>query len=123
MDGFSLRDKEDFYEIMEKGREDSWQAICEDMIWITNMIRDWEILNEDVRPANLMLRKICAHPGFEVVMLDFVECRIRDAHTSWEDWRIEKKDVAEEGAVRVSHGGKTERAIQVQTYQSLRSRF
>ena len=101
VEGFSIGDWEDFHKVTGKVPRDSWQAICEDMIWITNMISDRGILNKDVRPANFMLREIPSFPGYEVLMIDFAQCCLRDPNQSWEDWRTNQRNTDEEGAVGV----------------------
>ena len=92
IDGFNL------YDLKTKAPQSQWQAICEDAIRIVNLVGDYDILNNDVRPENFLVRK--AEPGetFQVFQIDFGQTDFMDG-LPWETWRDLKACIDEEGAI------------------------
>jgi hypothetical protein len=78
----------------------SWQDVVDQAIRITHIFSDSNILNEDVRPANIIATpdstKECGH---RAVMIDFGLCRFREEGEPESDWGRAKHTQDEEGAV------------------------
>ena len=80
-----------------KAPQSQWQVICDDDIQIINLIGDYEVLNDDVRPENFLVR---TNPEgkYQVFQIDFGETHHRDG-MAWAKWRHWKYCIDEEGAV------------------------
>ncbi|CAD6583889.1 MAG: hypothetical protein ASARMPREDX12_001477 [Alectoria sarmentosa] len=70
--------------------ESTWQSICDEAIRIINFISDHGVLNEDVKPHNIILRRQAASPALEVFIFDFAQCRFREDYKSEAEWEHEK---------------------------------
>lgn len=78
-----------------------WQYLGDRAVQVTNIIlQDSDVLNTDVRPANMM---VCQDKGYEqgyrVVMIDFGHCRFRRRDEPIEEWGLAKHRQDEEGAM------------------------
>ena len=102
IEGFSLRD------LMINAPEDSWQAICEEAIAIVNKIDDCNVINEDVRIDNVLVRK--SNPdrmdgngtAYKVIFIDFALAWVRDSlkdKPTDQEWTTWKCGIDEEGAL------------------------
>lgn len=79
--------------------QSAWQSICDRAIHTVNPIGDHEVLNEDVRPHNILIQKQATSSEHEVFIIDFAQCRFRGDYESEADWKHEKSDQDEEGAI------------------------
>lgn len=89
-------------EIKDRAPPSTWQPICEEAIRIVNLIGDLGILNKDIQTRNILVRenkKGEAPSSYEVIFIDFGNCRFRGPDQSEEDWRHEKSEMDEEGAI------------------------
>ena len=123
IDGFLLED------LVSCVPQRAWTSICEQAISTVNAISDCGILNTDVRPTNVLVRRkrsigpthedpspeansadggqrggqdVAAggnDDGFEVVFIDFASCELRDPDESDEEWKRKKRTQDEEGAI------------------------
>ncbi|KAL8857793.1 MAG: hypothetical protein Q9178_005693 [Gyalolechia marmorata] len=91
--GYSIADLE------TSAHPSSWQRICDEAIHTTNLISDHGILNQDVRPRNVLIRTNGKDSEDEVVVIDFALCRFRDEDQSEASWIHEKWKEDEEGAM------------------------
>jgi hypothetical protein len=91
IEGFNLS------ELETKAPKSQWQVICDDAICIINLIGDYEMMNNDVRPENFLVR---SNPEgkYQVFQIDFSETRHRDG-LPLETWRERKYTKDEDGAV------------------------
>lgn len=87
---FSLSD------MVDHAPQSNWQAIVDQEVTAVRLLRDYDILNRDVRPDNFI---ITSAPDFQVFMLDFALCRFRGEEQSDLEWGKAKKTKDEEGAV------------------------
>ena len=79
--------------------ESTWQSVCDEAVRTINLIGDHGVLNEDVRPDKIILRKRATSPAPEVFVIDFGQCRFREDYESDAEWMHEKSVQDEEGAV------------------------
>ncbi|CAF9906599.1 MAG: hypothetical protein ALECFALPRED_002454 [Alectoria fallacina] len=79
--------------------ESTWQSICDEAIRAINLISDHGVLNEDVKPHNIILRRQATSPAPEVFVIDFAQCRFREDYKSEAEWEHEKSVQDEEGAM------------------------
>ena len=94
--GYSLAD------LARYAPQSSWQRICDETIRTINLISDQGILNEDVKPRNILIR-----PRYDnlwdgevvVVVIDFALCKFRETDQSEAAWKHEKCRQDEEGAI------------------------
>ncbi|KAL8652765.1 MAG: hypothetical protein Q9210_002495 [Variospora velana] len=91
--GYSLAD------LAKYAHPSSWQRICDEAIRTINLISDHGVLNEDVQSRNVLIRTHDRDSGNEVVVIDFALCRFREMNQSEADWRHEKCEQDEEGAI------------------------
>lgn len=91
--GYSLAD------LAKYAHQSSWQRICDEAIYTVNLIGEHGILNEDVKPRNILIRTRDKDSEHEVVMIDFAQCRFREIDQSEEDWKHDKWQQDEEGAI------------------------
>ncbi|KAJ4007665.1 hypothetical protein NW752_010333 [Fusarium irregulare] len=91
LQGFSLRS------LVDNAPKESWQDIVDQAIRIVHILDDHEIINYDVRPANFMV--VPKNGNYEVFMVDFGQCRLREEDESDEQWGLAKWTADEEGAV------------------------
>lgn len=91
--GYSLAD------IAKHAPQSSWQHICDEAVRTVNLISDHGILNEDVRPRNILIRTHNNLSECEVVAIDFAQCEFREIDQSEMDWKHEKWHQDEEGAI------------------------
>ena len=77
----------------------TWQSICDEAIRTINLIGDHGVLNEDVRPDNIIIRKRATSPAPEVFVIDFGQCRFREDYKLDAEWMHEKSVQDEEGAI------------------------
>ena len=91
IEGFNLS------ELETKAPKSQWQVICDDALRIINLIGDYEIMNNDVRAENFLVR---TNPEgkYQVFQIDFSETHHRDG-LPLEIWREQKYTKDEEGAV------------------------
>lgn len=85
----------------DEPHQSAWQKICDDAICAVNLIGDHQVLNEDVKPHNVLIRKqqkslVSKH---EVFIIDLAQCRFRGDYASDGDWKHEKCEQDEEGAI------------------------
>lgn len=76
-----------------------WQRLCEETIRTVDLIGDHGILNEDVKPRNVLIRTHGDVSGNEVVIIDFAQCSFRETDQSEADWQHEKWRQDEAGAI------------------------
>ena len=86
-------------ELAKYAPQSSWQRICDETIRTVNLISDHGILNEDVKPRNVLIRRRDSFSESEVVIIDFAQCKFRATGQSEEDWKHEKWGQDEEGAI------------------------
>lgn len=86
-------------EITEWAHQSSWQRICDETIRVINLISDYGILNEDVKPRNVLIRTQGNLSQHGVVAIDFALCRFRELDESDADWKHDKWRQDEEGAI------------------------
>lgn len=79
--------------------ESTWQSICDEAVRTIDLIGNHGVLNEDVRPSNIIVRKRATSPTAEVFVIDFGQCRFREDYESDAEWEHEKSVQDEEGAV------------------------
>ena len=91
--GYSLAD------LAKHAPRSSWQRICDETIRTVNLISDHGILNEDVRPRNVLIRRRDEFSECKVVVIDFAQCRFRETGQSEAAWKHEKCRQDEEGAI------------------------
>ena len=91
--GYSLAD------LTKHACQSSWQRICDETIRIINLISDHGILNEDVKPRNVLVRTHVNLPEYEIFVIDFAQCRFREVGQPEAAWRHEKWRQDEEGAI------------------------
>ena len=91
--GYSLAD------LAKYAHQSSWQRICDEAIHTVNLISDHGILNEDVKPRNVLIRTHDKDSEYEVVIIDFAQCRFREMDQSEAVWKHEKWRQDEEGAI------------------------
>lgn len=91
--GYSLAD------LAKHAPQSSWQRICDETIRTVNLISHHGILNEDVKPRNVLIRRRDKFSECEVVVIDFAQCRFRATGQSEAAWKHEKWRQDEEGAI------------------------
>ncbi|MCJ1464099.1 hypothetical protein MMC07_002712 [Pseudocyphellaria aurata] len=92
IDGFTLG------ELIDHAPREDWQAIFDQAIRVVRICDDREILNEDVRPPNVMVAPLPSKPhAYRVVMLDFTQCSFRAVDDSDRRWGRHKWLQDEEG--------------------------
>lgn len=91
--GYSLDDLANY------AHQSSWQRICDNTIHAINLISDHGVLNEDVKPRNVLIRTHENLLEHEVVIIDFAQCRFRREDQSEAAWKHEKWRQDEEGAI------------------------
>ena len=91
--GYSLAD------LAKCAHQSSWQRICDEAIRTVNLISDHGILNEDVKPRNILIRTHDKDSEYQVVVIDFAQCRFRELDQSEAVWKHEKCRQDEEGAI------------------------
>ena len=71
IEGFNLS------ELETKAPKSQWQVICDDAICIINLIGDHEMMNNDVRPENFLVR---SNPEgkYQVFQIEFCDVYYRD---------------------------------------------
>ena len=91
-----------FAELAQSGiPQASWQALVDQAIETVNIFGDHNILNEDVRPENILAVTNSAYDcGYRAVMVDFGQCKFRDEHESDLDWARAKHTEDEEGEIK-----------------------
>ena len=78
----------------------AWQDLVDQAIRTVNILGDHNILNEDVRPDNLLaVQDASAGCGYRAVMIDFGCSRLREEGESDFDWGRAKQREDEDGAV------------------------
>ncbi|ATY59951.1 hypothetical protein A9K55_005727 [Cordyceps militaris] len=75
-----------------------WQGVIDEAVRITRTLGDLNILNYDVRPSNFMVVPV-VNNEYQVFIIDFGWCRLRQAHESDAEWGRAKWQRDEEGAV------------------------
>lgn len=93
IDGFTLS------QLVDKAPRKDWQKICDQAIGVVQLFDEWEILNEDVRAANVLVTPLPLENAYRVVMLDLAFCRLRHSDESSVEWRQTKTEENEEGAI------------------------
>lgn len=93
IDGFTLS------EMIDQAPKEAWQGICDQAIRVIEACNDHEILNEDVRPSNVMVTRLQPDDAYRVVVLDFAQCRLREPEESIEEWGRAKWTQDEVGAI------------------------
>lgn len=68
----------------------SWQRICDETIRNINLVSDHEILNENVKSRNVLIRTHNNLSKYEVIIIDFAQCRFREMSQSKAAWKHEK---------------------------------
>lgn len=67
-----------------------------------NKLGDYEVLNNNVQLENILIR----NADYSVVMIDFVQARLRREDESWQEWKEYKWARDEEGAIGYVMGRK-----------------
>ena len=88
-----------------------WQDICDKAIKIVNCISHRGILNEDVKTRNVIVRK--KGRGYDVVMIDFAQCRFRERDESEKEWKLAKQQQDEEGAIGYVMQGRLKKGAEI----------
>ena len=94
IDGYSLSELR-----LNEPDKSTWQSICDEAVRTINLIGDYGVLNEDVRPHNMLVRKKTTSTAAEVFVIDFGQCRFREDYAPDAEWLHEKKVQDEEGAI------------------------
>jgi serine/threonine protein kinase len=89
--GFTLTD------VAQHAPKSSWQGIVNKAVETVQILGDHNILNKDVRPDNFMV--VPKNDTYQIFMIDFGQCRFRDANESDDEWGRAKWREDEEGAV------------------------
>lgn len=92
-DGFPLS------QLVDRAPRKDWQKICDQAIGVVRLCDEWEILNEDVRAANILVTPLPLENAYRVVMLDLAFCRLRESDELGVEWRRTKWEQNEEGAI------------------------
>lgn len=82
--GYRLED------LTKYAHQSSWQHICDETIRAINLVSDHGILNEDVRPRNVLIRTHDHVSESAGVIIDFAQCRFRELGQSEAAWKHEK---------------------------------
>ncbi|KAI9705827.1 MAG: hypothetical protein M1836_005233 [Candelina mexicana] len=77
----------------------SWQLVVDDALEIVNRITDHDIVNDDVRVRNMIIRKADNEAGYKAVMIDFGLGKFRDPDAPDLEWREAKYYADEETAI------------------------
>ena len=86
-----------------------WQSIVDCAVGSIRILSDHNILNEDVRPANVVVAQDSqAEDGYRIFMIDFAQCRFREEESDF-DWGRAKWAEDEEGALGVVTRGRLAR--------------
>lgn len=93
INGYSLSD------LAKNEPQSAWQSICDKAIRAVNLIGDHQVLNEDVKPHNILIQQQATLPKHKVVIIDFAQCRFRGDYELEADWKHEKCRQDEEGAI------------------------
>lgn len=96
IDGVSLEDTETLVP------REHWHPICNASMVAVNKLGDYDVLNEDVRPENILIR----NADYSVVMIDFAQARLRRDDECWQEWKECKWMQDEEGAIGYVMGKK-----------------
>ena len=98
-------------ELIDKAPRETWQKICNEAVHLVQRCNDRNILNEDIRPSNVMVSPILSSDSnkYRVVLLDFAQCRFRRPDESDRDWGRAKWIQDEEGAIGAVMKGKLQR--------------
>ena len=94
IDGHSLSELQ-----LNEPDESRWQSICDEAVRTINLIGDYGVLNEDVKPHNMLVRKKTTSTTPQVFVIDFGQCRFREAYAPDAQWLHEKSVQDEEGAI------------------------
>ena len=73
--------------------------IGDEAIKIVNLLGDRDILNQDVKARNFIVRKHPRKDEYQVLMIDFSLCEFRQPKQTDEEWSKAKRLQDEEGAV------------------------
>jgi hypothetical protein len=83
-----------------------WQGVCDDAVRAVNACGALGVLNEDVRPANCIVRCVMktseldvGHTIYRPYIIDFDAARVRRPDEGDEKWREARRGVDEEGAM------------------------
>ncbi|KAF7894995.1 hypothetical protein EAF00_006809 [Botryotinia globosa] len=93
IDGYTLSD------LPTKAPRESWGEICHEAVRVVRLLDDYSILNEDVRPSNIMITRQPTQNKYRVVMLDFAQCTFREPEETDKQWGRKKWNQDEEGAI------------------------
>lgn len=93
IDGYTLS------EMPTKAPREDWTDICHEAVRIVRLLDDYLILNEDVRPSNIMITSGSLQDKYRVVMMDFGHCVFREAGETDKKWGRRKWNQDEEGAI------------------------
>ncbi|KAF7936232.1 uncharacterized protein EAE98_002451 [Botrytis deweyae] len=93
IDGYTLSD------LPTKAPRESWGEICHEAVRVVRLLDDHSILNEDVRPSNIMITRQPTQDKYRVVMLDFAQCTFREPEETDKQWGRKKWNQDEEGAI------------------------
>ena len=88
-------------ELIDKAPREAWQDLCNEAVRLVQRCNDHNILNEDVRPSNIIVCPLSSSNRSEhrVVLIDFAQCRFRRPNESDHDWGRAKWTQDEEGAI------------------------
>ncbi|KAF5867474.1 uncharacterized protein Bfra_010448 [Botrytis fragariae] len=93
IDGYTLS------ELPTNAPRESWGDICHEAVRVVRLLDDYSILNEDVRPSNIMVTRQSTQDKYRIVMLDFAQCVFRDPEETDKQWGRKKWNQDEEGAI------------------------
>ncbi|KAF7950819.1 uncharacterized protein EAE97_002371 [Botrytis byssoidea] len=94
-----LIDEYTLSDLPTKAPKESWGDICNEAVRVIRLLDDYSILNEDVRPSNIMITRQPTQDKYRVVMLDFVHCIFRESGETNKQWGRRKWNQDEEGAI------------------------
>jgi hypothetical protein len=78
--GFNLSD------LADNASKEDWQSIGDKAVNIVNLIGDYGVLNQDVRPENCIVTKRATGPKHKVFLIDFGLARLRGERESDREW-------------------------------------
>jgi hypothetical protein len=78
--------------------KEHWEQIFGASIDIANKLGDYDVLNQDVRPENMIVRET-ENGVYQPVMIDFAQARVRRNDECDQEWREHKCMQDEEGAI------------------------
>lgn len=97
--GFPLKD------LARHAPKELWDGICYDAMQLLRVTGEHGILNQDVQPRNVIVKKFRAD-HYKPFMIDFAICRFREEakdEEEWRRWRVEEDEEGELGRAMENH--------------------